>query len=180
MNYNAELLSLAPDELSELVSELSFSDQVMFDQLYDAFVSNPTQAGKDQIYDLLGLVTDEEFNQVLESGEVEMTMLSEKEYGARVEMLISEGMDERMARIKAVLEHGLACNAISSAEANTAIAALQTFLTSHPDYQFHSGSEKKANSSADEVQLWNTIQPILDKAQGIRTNTLESRNDRNG
>lgn len=70
---------------------------------------------------------------------------------------------------KAVLQYGTEEGNITENEAETALTTLQSFLSSHPDHIFLSSRERYKHGveeSAEEVDLWTTIQPILDKAQG--------------
>lgn len=76
--YTADLLDLEPDELKEYLSELSAAERQSFHALYTAFITSSTDAEqkkgiKDKIYDLLGLVTDEELDSVLQTGEMNLS-----------------------------------------------------------------------------------------------------------
>lgn len=100
-----------------------------------------------------------------------------RDFTSRKQTLINSGVDERMTGIKAVLEYGTEEGNIPEDEAETALSTLQSFLSSHPDHIFLSPRERYKHGveeSAEEVDLWTTIQPILDKAQGDAPNEAGS------
>lgn len=101
-------------------------------------------------------------------------MISSSEFSSRVEKLIKSGVDERIAPIKAVLDYGLEKRNITAEEADMVLDCLQSFLSSHPGFAFLSPKERWKRGEkmgADEAELWERIQPVLDKAQGITPTT---------
>ena len=82
---------------------------------------------------------------------------------------------------------------ITEEEMTTAISTLDAFLASHPGYIFLSVKErrlggpneqkikekiktikeKQESARVDEIKMWEIVQPILDKAQGVDTDGRE-------
>ena len=102
-------------------------------------------------------------------------MITEEEYNARIQDLLDAGIDARIAPMQAVLDFGIEKHTITQTEADTVLTTFQDFLYSHPKHVFLSpreSCEKRRNGSTgceseEEAELWNTIQPVLDKAQGF-------------
>lgn len=92
-------------------------------------------------------------------------MIPEAEFSSRVEKLIKSGVDERIAGTRAVLEHGIEEGKITAEEADMVLDCLQSFLSSHPGFAFLSPKERwkrREKMGADERELWERIQPVLD------------------
>ena len=101
-------------------------------------------------------------------------MIPEAEYLSRKTQLLAAGVDEREANVKAVLDYGLEKGNITAEEADMVLDCLQSFLSSHPGFAFLSPKERWKRGEkmgADERELWERIQPVLDKAQGIPPTT---------
>lgn len=99
-------------------------------------------------------------------------MIPEAEYLSRKQALITSGVDERIAPIKAVLDFGIEKGNITAEEADMVLDCLQSFLSSHPGFAFLSPKERwkrGTQQSEAERKMWSAIQPVLDKAQGINT-----------
>ena len=95
-------------------------------------------------------------------------MIPEEEYTSRKQALITSGVDERIAPIKAVLDFGIENKTITAEEAATALDCLQSFLSSHPGFAFLSPKERwkrGTQQSEAEREMWSAIQSVLDKAQ---------------
>ena len=95
-------------------------------------------------------------------------MIPEAEYLSRKQALITSGVDERIAGTRAVLDFGIEEGNITETEASAALDCLQSFLSSHPGFAFLSPKERWKRGEkmgADERELWERIQPVLDKAQ---------------
>ena len=103
-------------------------------------------------------------------------MISQEEYNQRLAQLLESGVDARIAPTRAVLEYGLQNNNITQEEADYVISTLKSFIKKHPGYLFLTPQEKhqikqhgaKINDR-EEKKMWANIQPILDKAQGMRS-----------
>ena len=70
--------------------------------------------------------------------------------------------------VKSILTNGLSKGLITPTQSADVLNKLQEFLSSHPGYKPKTSRERVAMPSPDEDQLWNLIQPILDKAQDPR------------
>lgn len=101
-------------------------------------------------------------------------MIPEAEFSSRVEKMLKSGVDEQIAGTRAVLDYGLEEGNITDSEAAAALDCLQSFLSSHPGFAFLSPKERWKRGEkmeADERELWERIQPVLDKAQEITPTT---------
>ena len=67
-----------------------------------------------------------------------------------------------------ILNTGLEQKLIDQPDYDMAITTFDEFSTSHPDYVFYSPKERREAITTAEEKFWQTLQPILDKAQAIQ------------
>ena len=97
-------------------------------------------------------------------------MITEEEYNTRIQTLLDSGIDPRIAPTQAVLDYGLEKQTITKTDADMALNTFQMFLNFHPEHVFLSPRERCEKGyyrGPEESDFWDTIQPILDKAQGF-------------
>ena len=78
-------------------------------------------------------------------------------------------MNSLVSQVSDILQQGLSKGLISTSEVDDALDTLHSFLQKYPTYvpkpaRVH--NTNKAVWSEDEVEMWERVQPILDKAQG--------------
>lgn len=99
------------------------------------------------------------------------TGISEAEFTSLLEKLMAEGAPKQEAHVRAILTYGLEKENITEEEANLVLECFQSFLSSHPDHPFLSPRERYRFGKTmpeDEKEMWNSNQPVLDKAQGYK------------
>ena len=80
--------------------------------------------------------------------------------------------------IEEILNSGLAQKLITKIDYDRALNTFKDFSSTHPDYTFRSPREKMEKHEdeklkSEESALWQSIQPILDKAQAVHTSSAE-------
>ena len=88
-----------------------------------------------------------------------------------------KSINEIKTEIESVLNKGIEEELITKLDYDKALNTFDEFSNSHPDYIFYSPREKMDQMEkhedeklkSEEQQLWNTLQPILDKAQAVHT-----------
>ena len=76
-----------------------------------------------------------------------------------------------LIQTRAILTVGLRHKLIDEKEAETAEQSLISFLSLYPTYKPRTPREKRTQDPpawlSEEDEMWLTVQPILDKAQGV-------------
>ena len=97
-------------------------------------------------------------------------MISSSDFSSRVEKLLAAGVEDMEAPVRALLDFGLEKGNITDSEAAAGLSTLRSFLSSHPGFAFLSPRERYERGEkmgADEAEMWERIQPVLDKAQNL-------------
>ena len=92
-----------------------------------------------------------------------------------------KSINDIKTEIESVLNKGIEQKLIDRSDYDKALTTFDEFSNSHPDYTFYSprekmdqmGKQEDEKLKAEEQQLWNTLQPILDKAQAVHTSSAE-------
>ena len=75
--------------------------------------------------------------------------------------------------VENIIENGICEKLITQADADTVAKIFDEFASSHPDHVFFSPKERREAITTAEEKLWQSLQPILDKAQSIQPITTE-------
>lgn len=83
--------------------------------------------------------------------------------------------------VKSILTNGLSKGLITPTQSADVLNKLQEFLSKHPDYVPRTSRERAHTARkkvTDEDEIWSSIQPILDRAQGMDKAQLSSEHER--